>query len=423
MSIYVGDPIMKTRQLGPDPCGTLPAPVAPTVTTAAGGSLTGTIYLVQTWRTPWGETTPSPEVVQAMGGNGTLQVANVVPPGATKMRTYIGVTAGQESQYQEYDLIANSVNAGSTATMSISSVITSIGGIPPTYASAYLPDSDGAFMSSGLAFQWLNDALGQMVVQLGGIDDISGVAWPSGAAWQVLQNRWVEIQNFWWQGWWQVCGQQSYTWLVNPIQSIPGYYTPWSSAGQDIVGLWPQPGASFASTTLSGNMGLTDNVININPISVTDGQVFTMPGLVQVDSEFMLISYTNNAGTQIGGVIRGVSGTVAATHNSGAALNQLVAMFTGKRLPPQFLPGSAYALLQLPAGWDIPIDRYMLARFREKEQEHQEAQRLDAEWKEAIEMLRSSRDAVPKLKQVGDSRVFEAFAGYRSSFPFSILFP
>ena len=330
----------------------------------------------------------------------------LVPAGAVGMRVYFGLQAGLEAQYQDYDLIANSVNAGQTATMSISNLAISIGTTPPQYNSAYLPDSDGAFVPSSLMFNWLNNALSQMVVTLGGIDDISGVAWPSGAAWQVLQNRWIEIENMWWQGWWQVVGQQSYTWLVNPIQSIPGYYTPWSSAGQDIVGLWPQPGASFATTTLSAPMGLTDNVINIVPVTLANGQVFTMPGLVQIEGEFMLISYQNNTGTQIGGVIRGMSGTVAAAHDTGASLNQLIVMFTGKRLPPQFLPGSAYALLQLPSGWDVPLDIFMLSKFREKEQEYAEAKRLMQEFKGQIEDLRSSRDAVPKLKQVG------RFAGF-----------
>jgi hypothetical protein len=339
------------------------------------------------------------------------------------MRVYFGQQAGLEAQYQELDLIAAGLGAGTTATLSIATPLISIGGTPPNYSSAFLPDSDGAFVPSSLMFQWLNNALSQMVVTLGGIDDISGVAWPQGAAWQVLQNRWTEIENMWWQGWWQVVGQQSYTWLVNPIQSVPGYYTPWSSAGQDIVGLWPQPGAGFASTTLSAPMGLTDVVVNINPITLVGGQVFTMPGLVQIDNEFMLISYQNTAGTQIGGIIRGVSGTIAAPHNSGATLNQLIVMFTGKRLPPQFLPGSGYAMLQLPAGWDVPLDIFMLSKFREKEQQYAEAQRLMQEFKGQIEDLRSSRDAVPRLKQIGDSRVFEAFAGYRSFFPFSILFP
>ena len=84
MPIYVGDPIVRTRASGPDPCGVLPTPVIPTAATAAGGSLTGTIYFTQTWRTPWGETDQSPEVVQAMGGDGTLQVSNVSTCGRSR---------------------------------------------------------------------------------------------------------------------------------------------------------------------------------------------------------------------------------------------------------------------------------------------------------------------------------------------------
>jgi len=54
---------------------------------------------------------------------------------------------------------------------------------------AYLPDSDGSFVGASDVFSWLNQALRQMVINLGGIPDISGVAWPTGAAWAALNNR------------------------------------------------------------------------------------------------------------------------------------------------------------------------------------------------------------------------------------------
>jgi hypothetical protein len=416
--IRVGDPIFRMRAAGPDPCATLPPPNQLTISTASGGALTGNIYTVATFLTPWGETLPSSESSTSMGTNGTLNVSVVVPPGAITYRVYFGTTPGGEAQYQALDLLQAGIQPGQTATISISGYSLSIPCPPPRLSSAYLLDSDGGFVPASVAFQWLNQALKQMCVNLGGIRDISGVAWPSQAAWAVLSQRWTEIQNFWWQGWWQVIGAQEYTWLISPVQSVPGYVTSWGTAGQDIVGLWPQPGAGPATTTLTANVGLTDQVLNVAATNT-----FFVPGMVQIDNEFMLVSSFNSAGNQFVGVIRGVGGTVAATHSSGATVTQLIAMFTGTRLAPEFMPGAAYSWLQLPAGWDAPLDTYLLARYREKEQDHQSATMLDQKFVMMVDQLRSSRDAVPKNRQVGDSRVYEAFAGYRTQFPFSILWP
>lgn len=418
MAIRVGDPIVRMRAGGPDPSGVLPPPIIATLSTAAGGSLTGTVYIVTTWFTPWGETATSPEQFQVMGTNGTLVIQNVAPAGAVKMRVYFGVSSGNEAQYQENDFTITNVLPGQTATVTITSPLTSGASLPPRKSSAYLPDSDGGFVSSSIAFSWLNQALRKMVVQLGGIRDISGVAWPSQAAWQVLQNRWTEIENLWWNGWWQVVGTQAGVWLNSPIQSIPGYMAEWSNAGQDIIGLWPQPGQGPATTTVSSTVGLADTTIN-----VVNAQTFTMPGLIQIDQEMILISAPSSNNLQFVGCLRGIGGTTPAVHAAAAPVVQLIAMFTGSRLAPDFAPGMSYALLQLPAGWDTPLDTYMLARFREKEQDGKSATSLDQSFVAQVESLRTSKDAVPKNRQIGDARVQEAFAGYRLQYPFGILIP
>lgn len=418
MAIRVGDPIFNMRAAGPDPCGVLPAPISPIATTAAGGSLTGRIYWVQTWFTPWGETVPSPEQSTLMGANGRLIITNTAVPGAVKMRVYFGQASGAESQYQEVDFQVANILPGQSVSITMSSVLTSGASLPPRRSSAYLEDSDGSFVSSAVAFSWLNQALRQMVVQLGGIRDISGVAWPSQAAWAVLQNRWTEIENMWWNGWWQVVGTQAGVWLNSPIQSVPGYMSEWSNAGQDIVGLWPQPGQGPATTTLSSD--INDSV---TAIPVVASSSFTMPGMIKIDDEFILVSAPNGSSTGFVGCLRGAGGTVVASHSSGAAVTQLIAMFTGSRLAPEFSPGMSYALLQLPAGWDGPLSAFMLARYREKQQDSQAAALLDQSFTASVEALRSSKDAVPKNRQIGDSRVYEAFAGYRAQFPFGVLVP
>ena len=423
MAILVGDPIVRLRALGPDPCGVLPSPPTPTLGTFANspGFATGTYYVVQTWFTPWGETLPSPESFIALGPGQGLTVANILPPGVIKMRAYLGLQAGGEYQYFDYST-AN-ISPGANVIMSINNLSVLSASLVPSRSSAYLPDSDGGFVSSATGFQWLNQALRMLTVALGGIRDISGVAWPSGAAWQVLNQRWTEIENVWWDGWWQQFGNQAYTWLINPVQSVPGYATHWSNAGQDIMGLWPQPGQGPQTTSLSAGIGAADTTIPVTPAVMVGQNGFNTPGMIQIESEFILVSYTDPTNTNFLGCIRGVGGTQAAAHNIGVLVTQVIALFTGARLPPEFSPGSSYFGLALPSGWDAPLDRYMLARFREKEQDGRAAAQLDQEFQGAIEQLRSSRDAVPKNRQIGDSRVYEAFSGFRQYYPFGILIP
>lgn len=428
--IRVGDPIARFRTQAPDPCGTLPAPLTPTVTAAAGGSLPtgGNVYIIQTWQTPWGETDPSTEVAfeDLGGGNATLVISNTVVPGATKMGVYFGPKAGFEAFYVEYDLVTANKSAGDTATITISTLAAVGGKRPPSINRAYLLDSDGGYVSAADAFSWLNQALAKMTVDLGGIRDLSGIAWPAGNAWAILQNRWTEIENAWWGGWYQQIGRQEYTWLVNPVQSIPGYVTSWSNAGQDVMGAWPQPAQGPASTTLTAAMSISQLTATVDAISLGSPPSFQLPGLIQIEDEIMLASTTTNPtgdSTTIQGILRGQAGSVASAHPIDSTVTQLIMLFTGTRTAPTFNPGSAYALLQLPAGWDAPLDKYLLARYKAKEQDMQGALALDQAFQADIEVLRSSRDAVPKNRQIGDSRVFEAFAGYRSGYPFGILIP
>jgi hypothetical protein len=417
MSIRVGDPIVRMRALGPDPCGVLPVPTGVSLAAAAGGVLPAqTVYVVQTWTTPWGETSGSAEqTIDLSVGNQTVVATSTLIPGVIKARLYIGTQPGQQSQFQELDV--SLLAPGATVVITVDGTMTTPSRAPQVNR-AYVPDSDGTFVPASLAFSWLNQALRQMIVNLGGIADISGVAWPSGAAWQALNNRWTEIENLWWQGWWQVRGDQAYTWLQSPVQSVPGYFTPWSTAGQDIIGLWPQPGAGPPTTALAANMGINDTSFTCTTGSLSS---FNAPGLCQIDEEMILVSTQDQTDSIFQGCLRGIGGTVAAPHAIGATVTQLIVMFTGKRLAPEFVPGAAYAGLALPAGWDAPLDIFLVSKFREKEQDSQGAVAKMQEFNAMVEQLRSSRDAVPKGWSPGDARVYEAFAGYRASYPFSIL--
>src|SRR6185312_12643726 len=101
------------------------------------------------WLTPWGETSPGIEqTLQATPGNQTVVATSTFVPGATKTRLYIGYQTGQYSQYQEVSL-ANLAN-GATVTITCDGTQTQPS-TPPRKNAAFLPDSDGTFVSAALA--------------------------------------------------------------------------------------------------------------------------------------------------------------------------------------------------------------------------------------------------------------------------------
>lgn len=152
VAILVGDPIIAMRALGPDPCGVLPPPVGATVTAAAGGGLfAATWYVVLTYLTPWGESSRSREIpVVLAGGNLAFQVT--IPnlaPGATAVRAYFGIQTGLEAQYQQQDV--STIAPGAQVQFTVSAW--GAGAIPPQKSSAYLPDSDGGYVSAAIAYR------------------------------------------------------------------------------------------------------------------------------------------------------------------------------------------------------------------------------------------------------------------------------
>ena len=388
----VGDPIIRARILSRDPCMTLVNPAAPTLAAAAiGGTLSGTIYCVITWSTNWGETVASGETsVLVSGGNNGVQGIVTPPPGATAGRLYYGTAVGAENQWVPINLVG-----GNTQILSLSA---GVAGFPPVRNRAYLPDTDGLVQASEL-WKWLDLGLLKMGQITGGILDEGGVAWPSGQAEAVLPGAWYEFTDMWHNGWVVLPERAEFTWLKSTLSGIPGIATVWKNAAQQVVGLWPQPGTPGATTVLTGNVGLTTD-----PFPVSNSANFIAPGLMQVDSEVM--SFTSIADSlgnndQLGLLVRGLSGSIPATHLNGATVTQLIFRFRGYRAPTIYQPGQSTLTLDLPTGWDEILDLYMLAKYKEFEQNRAEAKDLMGEFEAGCLRMRDNKLAPYGVRQIG----------------------
>ena len=133
-------------------------------------------------------------------------------------------------------------------------------------------------------------------------------------------------------------------------------------------------------------------------ITGSGSAAFTAPGMCQIDSEIM--SYSQVSATQLTGLIRGYSGTIPAAHLANAKVSQLILRILGRRMPVPVAVGQSANILDLPQGWDEVMDLYLASKFKETEQNIQEAQGLMQQFQAAAIELRD--DQIPmESRQVG----------------------
>ena len=385
----IGDVITRVRGIANDPCQTIPAPLAPTTTIAGtGGIFSGNTFFIITYLTLWGESVGSPEFSYASLNNNTVGLSGLTPPYATKaIRVYFGFGSGMELQFLQY-----TVNPFTTSLVVGFPTDPVMSGAPPYKASAWLPDTDGDLVDASTMYRWMNAGLEQLGRSAGGILDQTGAAPAAGTAEFLIPGYWLRITHTWHNGWLTIAENQSYTWLQGNVTGIPGIVTLWRSSAQQVLGTWPQPSTDPATAILTAPMTAIDTMAQVNSGS------FTSPGLCLIDNE--VISYSTSADTTFAGMIRGVGGTLPAAHQSNTTVTQLIFRLLGRRLPAIITLGMSGSQLDVPQGWDSVLDLYLLAQFKQTEQNLQEASALMQEFEAKSIKLRD--DQIPvEIKQIG----------------------
>lgn len=396
-------------------CGTLfgqgtPPAQAVLAANIVGGTIpNGTkLYYQLTWLTNWGESIGSGELnVTVNAPNNAAQAVFVPPPGATAGRLYYSTVVGGENQWVP-------IPVDGITPAQILSLSGGMAGFPPARNRAYLPDTDGAMIQAIELYKWMALGLLKMGQITGGILDESGVNTVPNQAEFVLPGYWYEFTDMWHDGWIVIPERAEFTWLKSTLNGIPGIATVWKNAAQQVMGLWPQPGTPGAKTTLSGPVGIATD-----PFPVVNSANFTGPGLMEVDNEVM--SFTSNAdpngnNNQLGLLVRGLGGSVPATHLSGAAVSQLIFRFRGYRAPTIYQPGQSNLVLDLPTGWDEILDLYMLAKYKDFEQNREESKDLMSDFERGCERMKNNKLAPYGVRQIGSvpfigTDSFEALVG------------
>ena len=382
------------QSLGPPTLGALFA------TNTGPPFVAGTYFIVATQLNPWGESLASAESSIVLAVNGTILIPITCAPGATAVRFYYSTVSGQESFYQQQPVLGGFVSLTLTNAPTGSQT-------PPTRSTAYMPDTDGAALGAFAVYRWLNQSLGWAAAKnRGGLPDFGAAATTGGQPNYTLPGYWKKIDSAWYDGFPLGLLQKNNVFRRNPVTGYSGMLTVFQATDRLMVEAWPQPSRTSARTTLAFAIGATDTVALLTS---TAGFVLGF-GMAQIDSE--IVNYAGISGNNLIGLQRGMTGTVAASHDPAVAtvpVSELNLMVSGYRVPSttSYFPGQAATPLYLPPGWDEALISYMLYRFRKAEQDEQGA-------------TTNLKEAAEKLSSLGSNRII---AGPRQIQPYGGIGP
>lgn len=447
----VGDVILKARSLAPDMPPTLAAPDGLTVSAIADNTstLTPGDYIVQiTQFNNWGESNPTVAVTRTILANERISVGGSVaygawagafvyvlgdirrptvqnghayrcivagtsggvqptwplnaggtvvdntctwqeygpevPSGIVKYRVYYGI--GSPTRYVEGASLPVAISAAGTA------------GSIPTRSTAFDPDADGRHVSARAFYDWLNDALKLAARITGGIRDHTGIASVNGSPHYLTTGQWKRLTHGWFDGY-QMEGpvNRSAFFYRTSQTGQSGAFAVTLQSDRMLIELYPQPNRTAGSTTLSGALSATG--VTASAVSTADF-VLTF-GLAMIGTE--IVAYNGIASNQLAQLVRGLGGTKEQAWGVGTAVNELNVRFAGLRFHTQeYEPGDAATTLQVPVGWESLLHLYVLAMYREAEQEYPEAIRKRQEFEQEFIKWASSND-YPVSTQIGGS--------------------
>lgn len=371
------------------------------VGSAAGGTLPNATYYFQvTALNPWGETMPTAEGSYVAGGGGTSSItftpAPLLPPGATSYRVYIdsGVPGGEVGYFASVGL----------APLTVMTLTGLLPGTVPVRSSAWMPDSDGSFVSASTIFRWLNDALRKAGRIGGGIPYLTAIQAIAGQGYYRITGKWINLTNIWFDGWPVTMGRRGDQFLHNTVSSIPGILSIEEYSDTTLIQLWPQPNRSGNATTLTAPMTATDTVL-----TVASAANFLSTGLCLIDNE--IIGYTVVSATQLLNLFRGVNGTIPAAHLSAAPTVEANIRISGFRQPTEYSVGQSALTLPLIPGWEVPIADYINAQYKKAENQDQEAAALENQFESAISKMAKDFRGKTRSIQIGDRHGIETYGG------------
>lgn len=382
---------MDVRRRIPDAPSVMSAPAGFTLSSSnTGGSLpAGTYYVIASVVGAYGETLPTIEQsVSVSGGASTITISTTssqLPFGAMFLRAYVGLASGNESGFAQI-----AVTVGTPASLVISALTQLSPGVPPSRSTAFLPDSDGNFISAGSIYSMLNRAATEMVRIAGGIVDVTGVQAQNLQSMYRLASPFYQFTNGWFDGYPLEVVTRNQMFLRNPASGFSGLLSYEQDGAQSTIQVWPQSNRTGGTSILTSAMSATDN-----NFTVSDSSGFLQIGLAQIDNEVVVFSSVST--NTFNGVLRGMGGTDAVAHSINAPVTELNLRFSGRRMARTYSPGDSAMTLNVPQGWEAVLPLYMLSQIRSMEQQDDVAEKL-------LSDFQAQADKIGKQSRLGQIR-------------------
>ena len=419
----VGDIIMGCREQMTDLPQGLSAPtVAVSETPSTGGPVVfiagQVVNYAVTQLNPWGESAPQTGSYTVIGASVSLVFAGACSYTATAVRVYFSTIANAAlDQYFQlpvstqgtYVLIAGGTQTGFSP--------------PPKRTSAWNPDTDGTSVSASSIYRWMNDGLNRAAVVADGIKDITGVPSTVGTAQYSLIGIWKRIDSNFYDGYPLEQGTKQMIFRHSPVTGLAGTVTMNSNSNRQRVEFWPQPQRSAGKGVLSAAMGLNDTTLTFTPgasgfvLGFGLALVGTYPPTALTGpNSCELVYYSGTGAGTLLALNRGEGGSVQQAWPIGTPIQEVNMYMTGMRKPINYTVGQANVVVSLPPEWVDAIRVYLLYRFRDAEQNRQEAKSLLDEFNAKCKEMTATRGVMgPRRVQVGGTGV-EIASGFGSPF-------
>lgn len=396
--MLIGDVIVGARELFPDlPRGlslSSNISIAAAQTAIASTLPPGQYYLIFCFTNQWGQTLGTAEFGPiSVDAAHSIQVTGPLisaVPGATAANIYFGIGQGGENQFVSVTALPVTISAPG------------VPGLPPTRNTSFYPDADGQRISAFTLYRWLNTALEQASKIVGGIPDMTGLPTVNTQAMYQVPGLWTKFDHGWWDGYIIALGGRDTLFYRNVVPGVVRIGVLQQSADRIIVELQPQPNRSGAVTTLANPAAATDTTLTLTDVSGFK-LPFGMLLLGSISGAYEVVAFSTISASVLGGVQRGLGGTVPQSWLAGAAASESNLRLAGLRVfnNPTYQVGMAALNLPIPAGWRDPIIDYLVGRFREATNNLQEYRAKMQSFEKALRDNARGNKLVAGPRQVG----------------------
>ena len=409
MSVLIGDVILQARQLFADlPQFLIPVAGPAVVSTATGSLPVGVYFYVATVTTIYGESLPSLEgtfTITTLGQIATIPVA--VGSNVLSANLYFTQANGGTGNENQYAALNAAQFTGAVASFNI--IGPTFAGTPPTTSNVYDPNTSGPYASASALFYWLSEGLKLGSRYAGGLPDMSGVQSTLNAPSYQVTGEWIDFTDCWYDGYPLSFGTPGQFFARNNVtSSILASVALTAMRDILVVDVWPQPGRTPISTTLTAAMLPADT----QAICASGG--FLLPfGMMQIGTE--LVRYGTQNGNTFASLIRGLGGTVPQAWPFGTPVLELNLFWQGNRVfNTNYTPGMSTVTLPCPAGWDSFLISFLLSKYYESEKDGQNQKAKLDEFKTSIkDWAKTNRMTLGPLQAGGRDQQFVVFGGTR----------